>query len=131
MPQGMMGYASDMFGIEKILTIPLLADLSTTGNAVSLVMTEDITITELAFIQETAASAAGAAAVVALKESTTELASLTIPTATAAGVISRQTTITSATAIASGDTLVFNKKTSSGTGKGYFVMKYRPRYVQA
>ena len=129
-----MGYSSAEYAVEKVLICPLSADLTSAADVATFDFTEDITITELGIMLSTTVAADTTAPVIAIKESTTELASLTVPTASAAKDVVKTTTISSANAISSGDTLTFNVKTAAvdataAAGAGYVYIKYTERFV--
>lgn len=130
----MKSYEDSRYGVQKVLIFPISADLTSAADVGTFDFTENIKIVELGIIVSTTVAADTTAPVVALKEGSTELATLTVADGSAAGDVVKTTTIASDSAISSGDTLTFNVKTAAadaGTaaGAGNIYIKYQERFV--
>lgn len=128
-----IGYADSKYYTSKILIYPISADLTSAGDVGTFDFTEAIKIVEVGIIVSTTVAGDSTAPVIAIKEGSTELATVIIPDNTSAGDVVKSTGL-SITNIASGDTLTFNVKTAaadSGTaaGAGYIYIKYYEKFV--
>jgi hypothetical protein len=122
-------YDDARFGVEKVLTFPGHCDCINAGANISqIIFSEDVTLLEFGVVITETVTAAGDLCTVQLRESSTVLATISIPSASAIGAVVTTTTLT-ATNISSGDTLIWYRDASCqsvGECDGY--IKYRERY---
>ena len=123
-------YSNSKYGVEKMITFPLLTLTSDEDRL--LVLTEDIVVTEIGgFVTTVVSGIAGATMTVAASgASSTTIATVSAPTGGAAGDTVRQTTMTDADAGVSGSVLVLSVSLSNaGTGIMTPYIKYRSNYI--
>ena len=99
-------YSNSRFGVEKIMTFPVMSMV--TPIDIVLTLTEDIIITEIVGNVTDKISGAAASMTVAIStaDTSTTLATVSLPSDTDAGTASRQTTITTDELGVSGATLL-------------------------
>ena len=122
-------YSDSQYGVEKILG-PVNMDGTASAEYAAIELDEDLLITEIGVLNIDKLSAAAAGCVVTLQNSNTIIGSISIPSETAAGTLTRQTTITNPSGLSSGDILVLFVSTAAGeTGSLQTYVKYRQRYI--
>jgi hypothetical protein len=122
-------YDDPRFGVNKILTFPGHCDcIAAAGNRSQMTFDEDVVLVEFGIVVTEAITGGGALATVQLRESSTVLGSITVPSASAIGTLITTVTLTT-TAIDATDTLIFYGNLSCltiGEVDGY--VKYRERF---
>ncbi len=124
-------YDDSRYGIEKILTLPIVTLTSTDTIYATLTLTEDITLVSFGLIITTAVTAAGTLATVTIIKSAaanTTLGTLTVASGTALGASTSTTTLTT-TSLSSGDTFIVKAAASAVAGAGQAFVKYRERFI--
>jgi len=127
-------YDDSRFGVEKLLTFPGHCDsVSAAGNpggTVShIVMPEDIVLSEFGIVITEIYTNGGALCTVTLRDGSTQIATISIPSASTVGTVLSTTTITT-TSINKADALHFyNGLTSITLGECDGYVKYRARFV--
>jgi len=125
-------YDDPRFAVSKLLTFPGHCDsVSAAGNpggTVShIVLPEDIVLTEFGVVITEIYTNGGALCTVILKKGSTQIGTITIPSASAVGTVLSTTTLT--TSADSGDALHFyNGLTSITLGECDGYVKYRERF---
>jgi len=122
-------YDDSRYGVTKILTFPGHCDLiAAAGNVSHVVFDEDIILTEFGVVITEYVTGV-ATATVQLREGSTVLGAITVPSLSIIGTVLSTTTLTT-TAINSGDTLIFYKNLSNiTTGECDGYIKYKQRFV--
>ena len=122
-------YDDSRYGVTKILTFPGHCDLTAVaGNVSHVVFDEDIILTEFGVVITEYVTGV-ATATVQLREGSTVLGGITVPSLSIIGTVLSTTTLTT-TAINSGDTLIFYKNLSNiTTGECDGYIKYKERFV--
>lgn len=123
-------YSDHRYGVEKILNFPSVNVVAAIAIVHSIVLTEDILLTEIGgFVTTTFSSVANATVTVTASGSAdTVLATLNLLTAHTAATVARQTTITNATAGVTGRTLLIKIAASATAGVVTPYIKYRSEF---
>lgn len=120
-------YDDAKYGVERTLYFPTATLSAAAANVGSYYATEDILITEIGLMCSTAVSGGPGTCSIVLKEGSTVLGTLTIPTGTAAGSVVRTTTLTG-NAISNTDTLIIATLLTTTAGAGTPYLKYKSRF---
>lgn len=126
-------YDDSRYGIEKVITFPIVNFAANAANTIfaTLTTTEDILPIEFGSWVTTAISGGGGSVAFALQKTgaaLVALGSITIATGTAVGANSTAT-LTSTTALSSGDILIVKLTTSNTAGAVQPYLKYRAKFV--
>jgi hypothetical protein len=121
-------YSDSRYGVELILTFPGHNDQSVAaGNVSQMPFSQDIVLTEFGVVVTQAYTNFGTITTVQLRESSTVLATVSIPTGSAIGAVITASALT-ASNISEGDTLIFYRDvTNPGVGESDGYIKYRAR----
>ena len=123
-------YSDHRYGVEKILTFPSVNMVAANAIKFSMVLTEDIVLTEIGgFVTTIISSAADTTITVnASGAADTVLATLNLLTLHTAGILARETTITNATAGVTGQVLLIKIAASAQSGVITPYIKYRSEF---